>query len=113
MTLKNCALALSGLCFSWSLFAQSPVYKNPQLPVERRVADLLSRMTLEEKVAQLQSGHMGRPRLTDAVLANGAKMDSLFKNGAGMMNPAFDETLEQTNQRRNALQQYLRTKTRL
>jgi beta-glucosidase len=30
-----------------------PDYKNPRLPVERRVADLLGRMTLEEKVAQL------------------------------------------------------------
>jgi beta-glucosidase len=30
-----------------------PDYKNPRLPVERRVADLLARMTLEEKVAQL------------------------------------------------------------
>ncbi len=38
------------------LFAQAsgtaPGYKNPNLPVERRVTDLLSRMTLEEKVAQ-------------------------------------------------------------
>ena len=31
-----------------------PAYRNPQLPLERRLADLLSRMTLEEKVAQLQ-----------------------------------------------------------
>ncbi|MBS1563941.1 MAG: glycoside hydrolase family 3 C-terminal domain-containing protein, partial [Bacteroidetes bacterium] len=82
-------------------------------PISKRVSDLLSRMTLEEKVAQLQSGHMGRPKLTDKVLSNPAKMDSLFKNGVGMMNPAFDETLEQTNQRRNALQQYLLSKTRL
>ncbi len=28
-------------------------YRNPRLPVEDRVADLLSRMTLEEKVAQM------------------------------------------------------------
>ena len=28
-------------------------YKNPSLPVEARVRDLLSRMTLEEKVGQL------------------------------------------------------------
>ena len=28
-----------------------PAYRNPQLPVEQRVADLLSQMTLEEKVA--------------------------------------------------------------
>ncbi len=31
-----------------------PAYRNSALPVEQRVADLLSRMTLEEKVAQLQ-----------------------------------------------------------
>ena len=31
----------------------SPAYRNPVLPVEERVADLLNRMTLEEKVGQL------------------------------------------------------------
>ena len=31
----------------------SAPYKNPELPVEERVADLLSRMTLEEKVGQM------------------------------------------------------------
>ena len=30
-------------------------YRNPALPTEQRVADLLARMTLEEKVAQLLS----------------------------------------------------------
>lgn len=33
--------------------SSSAVYKNPRLPVEQRVADLLSRMTVEEKVGQL------------------------------------------------------------
>src|SRR5688572_953990 len=32
----------------------SPVYRQPNAPIESRVADLLSRMTLAEKVAQLQ-----------------------------------------------------------
>jgi beta-glucosidase len=32
---------------------QEPAYRNPRLPVERRVKDLLSRMTLKEKVAQM------------------------------------------------------------
>ncbi len=31
----------------------TPLYKDPSLPVEQRVEDLLSRMTLEEKAAQL------------------------------------------------------------
>ncbi len=30
-------------------------YKNPDLPASERIADLLSRMTLEEKVGQMMS----------------------------------------------------------
>lgn len=33
----------------------SPVYKDAKQPIEKRVSDLLGRMTLDEKVAQLQS----------------------------------------------------------
>lgn len=33
--------------------SSAPAYRNPALPIEDRVADLLSRMTLEEKVGQL------------------------------------------------------------
>lgn len=31
----------------------NPDYKNPDLPIEKRVSDLLKRMTLEEKAAQM------------------------------------------------------------
>jgi beta-glucosidase len=41
---------------------QSP-YKNPQLPIESRVRDLISRMTLEEKVSQLGHTADAIPRL--------------------------------------------------
>jgi len=88
-------------------------YRNPQLSAERRTADLLKRMTLDEKIAQLQSFHMSKPKLTNEVLKNPIKMDSIFHNGVGMMNPDFDATPEQTVSRRNALQRYLKTKTRL
>ncbi len=37
-----------------------PAYRDPSLTVEERVADLLSRMTLEEKVGQLMQ--VGRAR---------------------------------------------------
>src|SRR5262245_24620698 len=33
--------------------ASLPAYKNPSLPIEKRVDDLISRMTLEEKVSQM------------------------------------------------------------
>ncbi|MDZ7264574.1 MAG: glycoside hydrolase family 3 C-terminal domain-containing protein [candidate division KSB1 bacterium] len=34
--------------------ADKPMYKNPNLPIDQRVTDLLQRMTLEEKIGQLQ-----------------------------------------------------------
>jgi beta-glucosidase len=37
-----------------ALAAESEVYKDPKRPVEERVNDLLGRMTVEEKIAQLQ-----------------------------------------------------------
>ena len=36
-----------------SAFAQQPIYKDPSKPIEERVQDLISRMTLKEKVGQL------------------------------------------------------------
>jgi beta-glucosidase len=37
----------------WKVVGQETAYRNSRLPVEERVADLLSRMTLEEKAAQM------------------------------------------------------------
>src|ERR1051325_10540991 len=36
-----------------SAAAQQPPYRNPKLSIDRRINDLLGRMTLEEKVAQM------------------------------------------------------------
>jgi beta-glucosidase len=47
-----------------SAFAQdSLIYKNPDLPIARRVDDLISRMTLEEKVSQMIDVAPAIPRL--------------------------------------------------
>ena len=35
--------------------ARRPPYKDPSLPIEKRVDDLVSRMTLEEKVSQMMN----------------------------------------------------------
>jgi len=45
--------------------ADRPLYKDPSQPVERRVADLLGRMTLEEKVAQTLAVWKRKERITD------------------------------------------------
>ncbi len=53
---RSAVVALGVLCVAQGLLAQEkPLYKDPKQPVEARVNDLLSRMTLAEKVAQLQS----------------------------------------------------------
>ncbi len=44
-------------------FAQSLPYQNPALPTGQRVDDLVSRMTLEEKVSQMQNHAVAIPRL--------------------------------------------------
>ena len=69
-----------------------PDYKNPSLPVERRVADLLSRMTLEEKVAQLTCLWSNRPQVnpqTDFATDRGdfspAKAAEVMKHGIGQI----------------------------
>ena len=49
--------------FAAQLSAQTPDYQNPDLPFERRVADLVSRMTLEEKASQMQDVAPAIPRL--------------------------------------------------
>jgi beta-glucosidase len=41
----------------------SPAYKDPSLPIEQRVEDLISRMTPEEKVRQMQHTAPAIPRL--------------------------------------------------
>jgi hypothetical protein len=50
------------------LTAQQPFapYKDRKLTIEDRVVDLLSRMTLEENVAEITGGHRGDRGLVDA-----------------------------------------------
>jgi hypothetical protein len=51
---------------AWSgvgLAQETPVYLNTAQPVEARVKDLVGRMTLEEKVSQMQNHAVAIPRL--------------------------------------------------
>jgi len=54
-------LAAAGIV--WTAYAQQPSYLDPSLPAEQRAADLVHRMTLEEKASQLVNQARAIPRL--------------------------------------------------
>lgn len=64
-----CTLAILTLCGVRQSGTRAeepgPPYKNPNLPIEARVADLLARMTLEEKVAQTHALWTQKVRFLD------------------------------------------------
>src|ERR1035438_9525832 len=61
------AIAIGTLFFAWQSLAQSTArqdaYLNPALPLALRVDDLVGRMTLEEKISQMQNEAPAIPRL--------------------------------------------------
>ncbi len=63
---RTVAAVILTLTLSLAPLAQSnpsPKYKNPRLPIDVRVGDLISRMTLDEKVAQMIDRAPAIPRL--------------------------------------------------
>src|SRR5215468_3255046 len=98
-----------------------PDYKNPSLPVEQRVADLLSRMTLEEKVAQLVCLWSGKPQVsppndfsTDRGAFSPERARVVLKNGIGQISRQRErKDPRESAVFANALQKFLVEQTRL
>jgi beta-glucosidase-like glycosyl hydrolase len=121
MRIQSTVLALATA--SLTLSAQStPSYKDASLPVERRLDDLLSRMTLEEKVAQTLAVWQQKRQLADA---NGtfdaAKAAPILQHGLGQITRVSDG-IERGGKRRgpreaaefvNAIQRWVMEHTRL
>ncbi len=64
----------------------APIYKDVSKPVEARVNDLLSRMTLEEKVAQMMTVWQGKVAIFDDNLQfDEAKAKAKYPDGIGQM----------------------------
>ncbi|RPI04668.1 MAG: beta-glucosidase [Ignavibacteriae bacterium] len=87
-------------------------YKNAKLPIHKRVTDLLERMTLEEKVAQLMGLWKGGIEDFIDELDDPEKMNELFGKGCNSVHPA-PIGLEETVDQRNKIQKYLVEETRL
>jgi beta-glucosidase len=103
-----------------------PAYKNPKLSVDQRVADLLARMTLEEKLAQIESLWENKgfvretqPFIVDekgAFLPDAAKVT--LKNGIGQVsrpseNPGGNGGPREMAELTNAIQKWVKENTRL
>ena len=71
--------------------SQRPLYKDPSQPVARRVEDLLARMTLEEKAAQMVAIWLEKEKIqTPAGEFDPAKAAQNFPNGLGQIARPYD-----------------------
>ncbi len=90
-----------------------PDYKNPKLSSEKRTADLLRRMTIEEKIAQLMGiWNDGIEDFSDETLNDPIRMKEIFGNGCNSIHPS-SLGIKETVELRNKIQKYLFEETRL
>jgi beta-glucosidase len=89
----------------------SPDYRNPGLPIEKRVADLLKRMTIEEKIDQIAGSRHNHLYDTTGTF-NSDRPDDVFKKLYAENNDS-NFTPKQRAILRNAIQRYQMEKTRL
>jgi len=111
------------ILFGATLLAQERLpYQDPKLPVEQRVTDLLKRMTLEEKIAQLEGSWQNRDNVKDPtalfVDEKGnflpAQTSLLLKNGLGEMSrPSEKRGPREMADFTNTLQKWMKENTRL
>lgn len=68
-----------------------PLYKDPRAPIEARIDDLLGRMTLEEKCAQLVGIWLNKEKIQDAEAEfSPAKASQAFPHGLGQISRPSD-----------------------
>jgi len=115
--LKNLLMVMVVL-FSTICLANSPKYKNPSLTVDERVDDLLSRMTLEEKVAQLISyWSMDSSVFSEDGTYKGMKDSDIIAHGLGSVTYYMPNSPKKSPQWfarcNNSVQKYAIEKSRL
>ena len=89
-----------------------PAYKNSTLPTEQRVADLLQRMTLEEKIAQLCAAADPKNITDTNGIFDEAKASLVFSNGLGEF-ASLTKSISEEVALRNAVQKFVLENTRL
>src|SRR5579871_4463989 len=98
---------VNGLLLTCIAQETKPAYRDPSLPIEQRAADLVKRMTLEEKVDQLAGGRRRMQADSDAECKQGfGELTKLYREDSQVS--AHDAAVA-----RNNAQHYLVEKTRL
>ena len=92
-----CSLAIALTALTASA-ADVPLYRNPHAPVDARVEDLLSRMTLKEKIAQISCIWQRKGEVEEA----GGKFDPakarrVFPDGIGQVARPSDRVPQEAN----------------
>jgi beta-glucosidase len=91
-----------------------PVYKDPSAPIESRIKDLLSRMTLEDKLRQIDIWHpkmdLSQPDLLKKAIVD---IGDTVKNGVGFLQFRVQMSQAEYAARFNAIQKYFVEQTRL
>ncbi|MEK6479773.1 glycoside hydrolase family 3 N-terminal domain-containing protein [Catalinimonas sp. 4WD22] len=128
LALKAIAFCIPVFCQSIIANAQSnPPYKNPELSTDERVNDLISRMTMEEKVGQISTllGWEMYEKQGNQVLASDKFKKAIQERHIGLLwatlraDPWTQKTLETgvnpklSAEATNALQKYVMENTRL
>ncbi len=89
-------------------------YQDPSIPADQRVADLLSRMTLEEKIAQLSIYHMETNNVPAEKIGLDETVRAALQHGVGALGrPGLHSPARDTAEWTNAFQKYMRENTRL
>lgn len=96
------ALSLFIACAGFSQKVKTPVYKDVTVAIEKRVNDLVSRMTLEEKVFQLNQYTLGRNdnknNIEDVLKQKPAELGSViyFNNDPKLRNEVQHQSMEKS-----------------
>lgn len=122
----TCATPASVPAAARPVAAPAPLYKNAAAPIPARVDDLLARMTLAEKIAQITAVWDDKVKIFDSRNEfDAAKMAAAYPDGIGQFARPSDATgpgsprlgpgrdAAATIRLVNALQRYALTKTRL
>ena len=97
-----------------SNISEKLLYLDPSQPIEKKVEDLISRMTVKEKVAQLGSQYS--TSLMELNVLSDEKMKKLMSQGLGQITRiggTMNITPEESVKIANGIQKFLKEQTRL